>query len=236
MGRLFVTGDIHGGLDIDKLTSKNFKCSDLTKDDILVILGDVGLTWCNGPIEKYYLDWLDKKPWTTFCVLGNHENYDLIAKLPTTTFGGEEVYQADNSIFYAKTGRIYTLCGQKCLVVNGADSTDVFIDGKRYRKEGVSWWPQERITKSDVTKALVSLKQCGGTVDYVFTHTGGSAVSGFLGFNPTPSDTNLDTILERVIYKDRFCGHYHRDMTTPDAKIMYNNIRMIAYEGKETVF
>ena len=143
MKRLFITGDIHGGLDIGKLNSKHFKCDGLTKDDILVILGDVGLIWTkdkSSAEELYWINWLNSKPWTTFCVLGNHCNYDRIEELPTTTFGGEMCYKVNDSIYYAMSGKVYDLCGQKCLVVNGADSHDIFVDGKRYRHPHTSWW------------------------------------------------------------------------------------------------
>lgn len=236
MGRLFVTGDTHGGLDMSKLNSRHFKCSDLTKDDILVIMGDAGFIWSDSAQEKFWQKFLSDKPWTTFCVLGNHENYDRIEELPTTTFGGEMCYKVNDSIYYAMSGKVYDLCGQKCLVVNGADSHDIFVDGKRYRHPHISWWEQEQITEEDVEVARINTAKCRGTVDYVFSHTGGTKICNFLGFNPTISDKRLDRILDEVIYKEHFCGHYHVDMLTPDGRILYDDIRMIATNEKETIF
>lgn len=236
MGRLFVTGDTHGGLDMSKLNSRHFKCSDLTKDDILVIMGDAGFIWSDSAQEKFWQKFLSDKPWTTFCVLGNHENYDRIEELPTTTFGGEMCYKVNDSIYYAMSGKVYDLCGQKCLVVNGADSHDIFVDGKRYRHPHTSWWEQEQITEEDVEVARINIAKCHGTVDYVFSHTGGTKICNFLGFSPTISDKRLDRILDEVIYKEHFCGHYHVDMLTPDGRILYDDIRMIATNEKETIF
>ena len=236
MGRLFVTGDTHGGLDMSKLNSRHFKCADLTKDDILVIMGDAGFIWSDSATEKFWQKFLDDKPWTTFCVLGNHENYDRIEELPTTTFGGEMCYKVNDSIYYALSGKVYDLCGQKCLVVNGADSHDVFVDGKRYRHPHISWWEQEQITEEDVEVARINIAKCHGTVDYVFSHTGGTKICNFLGFNPTISDKRLDRILDEVIYKEHFCGHYHIDKLTPDGRILYDDVRMIATDEKQTIF
>lgn len=233
MARLFVTGNTHGGLDMSKLNTRHFKCDGLTKEDILVIMGDAGFVWCNGPTEHFWLDFLDNKPWTTFCVLGNHENYDMIEQLPTTTFGGEEVYQVSKSVFYAKTGRIYDLCGKKCLVINGADSHDIFVDGKRYRIPHVSWWEQEQITEEDIEIAKTNLQKYNNTVDFVFSHTGGQEVCNFLGFKPTISDNRLTRVLDGVIYKKHFCGNYHRDMVTPTARILYNDIMLIVTDKEE---
>lgn len=218
---------------MSKLNTRHFKCDGLTKEDILVIMGDAGFVWCNGPTEHFWLDFLDNKPWTTFCVLGNHENYDMIEQLPTTTFGGEEVYQVSKSVFYAKTGRIYDLCGKRCLVINGADSHDIFVDGKRYRTPHVSWWEQEQISEEDIEIAKTNLQKYNNTVDFVFSHTGGQEVCNFLGFKPTVSDERLTRVLNNVIYKEHFCGHYHKDMLTPTTRILYDDLKMIAIDKEE---
>lgn len=234
MKRLFVTGDTHGGLDMSKLNTRHFNCDGLTKDDILVIMGDAGFVWCDGAQEKWWQNFLNKKPWTTFCVLGNHENYDAIEQLPTATFGGQECWQVSDSIYYAKTGLIYELCGKKCLVVNGADSTDVYIDGKQYRKPHISWWEQERITEEQAHFAIENVKKAGGTVDFVFSHTGGIEVCKYLGYKAWPSDIQLQKVLNHTIYQQHFCGHYHKDMLTPTTRILYDDLMMIAYEDDET--
>lgn len=236
MARLFVTGDTHGGLDMSKLNSRHFKCNDLTKEDILVIMGDAGFIWADSSQERFWQKFLNDKPWTTFCVLGNHENYDRVEQLPTTTFGGEECYQVSDSIYYAMTGKIYHLCGQDCLVMNGADSHDIFIDGKRYRHPHTSWWEQEQITEKDVEIAKTNLSVYRGTVDYVFSHTGGTKICNFLGFKSTVSDLMLDKVLNETIYKQHYCGHYHVDKVTPDGIILYDDVRMIADDSKETIF
>jgi hypothetical protein len=189
-------------------------------------MGDAGFVWGYGPDaigeEKWWREWISNKPWTTFCVLGNHENYDMIEQLPTTTFGGEEVYQVSKSVFYAKTGRIYDLCGKKCLVINGADSRD-----KEWRTPHISWWEQEQITDDEVRFAKENLKKVGNSVDFVFSHTGGTNVCNYLGFKATPSDERLQQVLDTTIYQKHFCSHYHEDMVTPTTRILYDDIIMI---------
>jgi hypothetical protein len=233
MGRLFVTGDTHGGLDMSKLSTRKFNCAGLTKDDILVIMGDVGLVWADSATERFWQKWLNDKPWTTFCVLGNHENYDRIEELPTAVFGGQECWKVNDSVYYAKTGLIYELCGKKCLVVNGADSTDVFINGKRQRSPHISWWEQERITPEQAQFAIDNVKEAGGTVDFVFSHTGGIEVCNFLGYKPWPSDIELQKVLDSTIYQAHYCGHYHTDKITPTCRILYQDIKLIAIDKGE---
>ena len=91
---VYVTGDIHGWLDIGKLTPDRWPQGEkLRKSDFLVICGDFGLVWTNPPTleEKFFLDWLDNRPWTTLFIDGNHENYDLLDSFPTCTWRGGRV-------------------------------------------------------------------------------------------------------------------------------------------------
>lgn len=230
MTKLFVTGDTHGGIDMAKLNSRHFPTTkSLTKDDIVVIMGDAGFVWCNGGIEKYWQKWLSDKPWTTFCVLGNHENYDEIEKLPVVEFCDSLAYKVSDSLYYAITGNVYTLCGKKCLVVNGADSQDIYnADGTIYRHPHISWWEQEQITQDDIDKALVTSAQYNNKVDFIFSHTGGSEVCKMLGFIPTSSDLMLDQILSTIKCEKHFCGHYHVDKLCGDTRILYDDIMMIS--------
>lgn len=200
----------------------------MTKEDIVVIMGDAGFVWDGSATDKYWQGFLDKKPWTTFCVLGNHEAYPLIEKLPIVDFHGTLARKVNNSIYYAISGEVYNLCGKKCLVVNGADSHD-----KAFRKEGKSWWEQERITQDDINKALISLAQHGDEVDFIFSHTGGTEVNRMLGFKPTHSDFMLDLVLNTADYDQHFCGHYHVDKLCDKSRILYNDIMLIASSDED---
>ena len=48
----------------------------MNKDDYVIICGDFGY-WDESKEQKYWLKWLDGKPFTTLWVDGNHENYDF---------------------------------------------------------------------------------------------------------------------------------------------------------------
>ena len=224
-GRLFVTGDIHQSVDIHKLSSSNFKIkNDLTKNDILVITGDIGLVWNYGQTpfgeEKYWRNWLNNKPWTTFCTLGNHEAYNLIETFPIVEFCGGRARKITDSIYYEIRGEIYNLNGKICLSLGGAESMD-----KEFRTEGISWWPQEQITEDDIRRARKNLRRYNYKVDYIFTHTGGVNVNSYLGFTPTISDIKLDEVLCEIEYSRHYCGHYHVDMNVDEkTRILYNDI------------
>ena len=91
---IFVTGDTHGARIgysttdgfIPRLNTLNFPIQkELTKEDYVIICGDFGGIWDTSTTafkessaEKWALDWLESKSFTTLVVLGNHENYDRI--------------------------------------------------------------------------------------------------------------------------------------------------------------
>ncbi len=69
--KIYVTGDVHGSLDLYKLNSKFFPAGKkLTKDDYVIICGDFGGVWDKGESDKYVQDWFNEKPWTTLFVDG----------------------------------------------------------------------------------------------------------------------------------------------------------------------
>lgn len=191
----------------------------------MVVMGDWGAIWYGNRKDNYLLKWWSDKPWTTFVVQGNHENYNAIERLPIIYKFGGRVRRAAPTVFLAITGEIYDLNGYECLVVNGAESHDI-VDafGKPYRKEGISWWPQEKITQEDIDNALTKAYYFPDGIDFIFSHTGGSEVNRFLGFYPTESDYELDRVLGLVPFKKHFCGHYHEDMWIGDTRIIYNDI------------
>ena len=92
---IFVTGDTHGaqwqGMNsvdgfMNRLSTDSFpEQKGMNKDDYVIICGDFGGIWATDQEnaseteeEKYSLDWLDKKSFTTLFIPGNHENYDRL--------------------------------------------------------------------------------------------------------------------------------------------------------------
>ena len=219
MGRVFITGDTHQSLDINKLNSKNFPLNSiLTKDDILIICGDWGCIWDGSGEDKYWQNWYEKKNFTTFVVLGNHENYDLIQNYPIVQFCGGRARKVSDSVYLEIRGEVYNFNGKTFLSFGGADSTD-----KHLRKEGESWWSGERITGEDLENARRNVKKYD-YIDYVITHTGGSEVNRFIGFEPSESDKILDQILSEIKYGTHYCGHYHVDLYYLNHRIIYDDV------------
>ncbi len=95
---IFVTGETHG--DFTRFSVDIFPGQkNMTKDDYVIICGDFGI-WDDSKRERYWLQWLDEKPFTTLFVDGNHENFDLLASCPFTDWHGGKVQHIRDSVIH----------------------------------------------------------------------------------------------------------------------------------------
>lgn len=150
---IYITGDIHR--NPVRFSSRFFpEGKDMTKDDYVIVCGDFGLIWDyeeESSEEKYWLNWLDSKPWTTLFVPGNHENYDrlygiddpmllkcwlynnlteeqkdrLFVGYPEKTWHGGVVRELRPSVLMLDRGYVFELCGKKFFSFGGASSHDI---------------------------------------------------------------------------------------------------------------
>ena len=84
---VYVTGDIHAGLDMQKL--RDWELGDgLTSDDYLIIAGDFGFPWDFSAEECADIAWLESRPYTVLFVDGNHERFDHWEERPMEPWHG----------------------------------------------------------------------------------------------------------------------------------------------------
>ena len=123
MAKVYLTGDLHS--DPRRFGKKAFL--DLTKDDLVVVLGDFGLMFeaTESKTERYWLDWLESKPFTTLFLDGNHENFDRLNALPVESRFGGRVHMLRPSVVHLMRGELYDLNGFKTFVFGGAPSHDI---------------------------------------------------------------------------------------------------------------
>ena len=236
--KVFVIGDIHGDPRI--MNTTNFpEGNDLTKDDIVFQVGDWGIIWDREPSkeELYWMDWVAQKPWTTFVILGNHENYDRIMELPVTTKNGARCWEYETphgSIFFPLAGEVVEVDKgdkvEKFLCIRGAVSID-----KAYRTPNVSWWEQETLSHQEETDTLNKLDSLKWKVDYVLTHTCPAFI--IHEFLDCPSDPKFhdpvskffDAVSLDLDFKEWHFGHFHCDRIAPEDPFFchFKNIREI---------
>lgn len=235
---IFITGDLHGNYDIKKLSTRNFPIqSGLTRSDYVIICGDFGLIWeKNSKEDKYWLEWLDKKTWTTLWIDGNHENFDLLKEYPIEDWKGGKVQKITDNIIHLCRGSVFDIDDKIIFAFGGAESHD-----KQYRKLGRSMWAEEMPTDEEMETGRKNLEKAGWKVDIVITHSLPLHIQDHLFRNYTYGRNILnnyfDEINEKLDFQLWFSGHYHTSREY-DKKhyLIYNNIVKLTGKGFERIY
>lgn len=215
---LYLTGDTHGTIEIGKLSRANLAVERVEpgEGDFVIILGDFGLVFApdgQSAEERWWLKWLDEKPWTTLFVDGNHENFARLNELPEEEWRGGRVHRVSESVLHLMRGQIFEIDGRSFFTMGGATSHD-----RQFRNEGHSWWPEELPSEEELARADAALDGCGRRVDYVLTHCAPTLVQGRI--NPTFLPDRLTEYLQHVRDTTEFgrwyFGHYHIDREYDD--------------------
>lgn len=126
--------------------------------DVLVHVGDFGF-W-HGHGGATYIASLEKVAARVglpiMWIDGNHEDFDELEQLPVI----DGLRPITDHIVHAPRGARWEWGGLQWGALGGATSVD-----RPMRAEGVDWWPQEALTRSDVARW-----QAGGPVDVAITH------------------------------------------------------------------
>ena len=72
---IFVTGDIHSGAEMARLSDWDATHA-AGPGDYLIVAGDFGYPWSFSMDEVEDINWLSSRPYTVLFVDGNHERYD----------------------------------------------------------------------------------------------------------------------------------------------------------------
>ena len=224
---IFLTGDTHIPLDIEKLNTKAFpEQKHLTPNDFLIVLGDFGLLWNEDKTYYWWKQWFENKNFTTLWLDGNHENHDWIDTLPVSEWNGGKVHQISKNIIHLMRGQVFYLNGKSFFTYGGALSFD-----KEYRTPGITWWAREEGNYTEEQEALDNLAKENWQVDYILTHTCPDMfLQSFFGFTDIVRSTTgrfLDHIAQNVSFKDWYFGHMHEDKDIGKYHVLYNTIKKI---------
>ena len=183
--KLYICGDTHGHIDIEKLAPIGFKAGQtLSKKDFLLIAGDAGIFW--EPLKNRTskdIDWWDNCPWSTLWVDGNHENFEILEKhiqensiefiagvTPLALTKYLTHTPVGKTIYHLRRGGIYDINGKVIFVMGGGASID-----KANRIDRVSWWQEELPSYAEMSFALDNLSayfsESVRPIDAIVTHT-----------------------------------------------------------------
>ena len=96
---IFATGDTHG--NFLRFSTEHFpEQRHMGRNDYVIICGDFGGIWNDSRNDRYWLDWLDNKPFTTLWVDGNHENFDALNRLPVEEWHSGKVQRIRPNIIH----------------------------------------------------------------------------------------------------------------------------------------
>lgn len=221
---VYFTGDIHGlPWKIIKFANK----MQLTENDTIVILGDVGANYYLDERDDSFKHLLDKIGVDILCIHGNHEIRPaniLSYKLQVWNEGLVWFEEKYPHLKFAKDGEIYVIEGKRYIAIGGAYSVD-----KYYRlAKGYGWWDDEQPSteiKSYVETQL-SQKEC----DVILSHTCPfkyEPTDMFIpGIDQSKVDNStekwLDCIDEKYHYSDWLCGHWHTDRRVGKLHFLFN--------------
>ncbi len=124
---IYITGDCHA--DFRRFSTNIFpEQREMTKEDYVIICGDFGGVWNKdeeSPREKWDLNWLEDKPFTTLFVDGNHENFDRLYSYPVEKWHGGKVHKIRDSVIHLMRGQVFEIEDRKIFTFGGASSHDV---------------------------------------------------------------------------------------------------------------
>lgn len=241
--KTFVLGDMHGGQAGDTEKLKGFG-KELSKDDVVINLGDFGFIWYHDKHPKRkkddaYLKWLSSQNYTFAFVDGNHENFDLINNSPIVEKWCGKVNEVYPGIYRLRRGEIYNINGKSIFVLGGAMSNPNQKEGNyegkgKFKKEKLQkvWWEQEIPSKEEFEYSLNNLKKHNFKVDFILTHTCASETikdifhkTGTADYNrlSDPVSIFLDSVLDKVEFKEWHFGHHHQDVDLGNIFCHYKN-------------
>lgn len=212
----YITSDLSGRLQLfeDRSSPLNI---DLKKGDYLFVSGDFGFVWNpESAFEEYYLKYIQKKPYTTCFIDGNHENFDELESYPVEEWNGGKVHvirkDADGTakIIHLMRGEYYNIDGETFFTFGGGDSSD-----KELREAGETWWLQEMPTEQEMQYGLDNLGRHGWKCDYIISH---ALPEGLIrkeyrhsNMDEKPLNIYLERIREKTTFKHWYSGHIHEN-------------------------
>ena len=122
--KIFATGDTHG--NFEWFRPEYFpEGGELTKEDVVLQLGDFSGVWFGNERDDEALDWLEGLPFTVAFVSGNHENYDALARYPMELWHGGKVQPIRPHVLHLMRGQVFELAGRTFFTMGGAASHDI---------------------------------------------------------------------------------------------------------------
>lgn len=152
---------------------------------------------------------------------------------PEEQWQGGTIRRIRPSVIMLERGEIFNIANTMFFCMGGARSVD-----RAYRKEGISYWPDEMPSQYEYKKAANNLEKVNFNVDYILTHCAPNYLVDKL-FPYENQHDELTSFLEKYVranttFSRWFMGHYHIDRSYDNQKynILYNDILELLPNGE----
>lgn len=195
---IYLISDIHGKTEFKGLLQYLERAE---KDDLLIVLGDVGLTFGDTEENRVFTEWFLSLEKNIAIVDGNHENFEYLRSFPEEDWNGGKVHRLTENIVHLMRGNAFKIEDKSVFVFGGCKSSKVWHELGLY-------YPGEEPEKEELALAYETIKKNGFEFDYILTHK----------YEQTPPDATYCPELgelekyidENVSYKHWYCGHSHK--------------------------
>ena len=231
---IYLTGDKHA--DFEELVMQSIRYA-FTENDLLIILGDVGINYFGDYRDDLHKDMLALVPCTILCIRGNHEmrptDPNIGGKYKPVTWMGDTAYveEAYPRFIMAADGARYHINGRDFLAIGGAYSVD-----KPWRlQNGYNWFSDEQLTDAEMAEIKEKIRIHNYREDIILAHTcpyDNRPVECFIGgVNEKSVDTSMERFLQEVVdmtkYNRLYCGHWHIDKQDAKIRFLFRDIVMV---------
>lgn len=208
---ILICGDIHGTQDIGKLYRFfDGREDEYTKDDNLIICGDVAVCGFTAEEEKGTRTFLRNLPVSVLFCDGNHEHFPNLNSYAIEVWNGGKVHMIAPDLIHLMRGQVFELQGKKFFVFGGAYSVD-----RKESVKDVTWFEEEIPTQEEYDEAWKNLERHDNQVDYVITHTAPYEIVAELGYGSYDEALEqvreLQYIAESIDFAEWYFGHFHED-------------------------
>lgn len=224
----YITGDTHKKFDrVERFCLEHMT----TTADVMVILGDSGINYWLSPKDEKLKERVAKIPVTLFCIHGNHEGrpWESPADYKLVPWQEELVYREDKypNILFAKDGEIYDFHGKSVMPIGGAGTVN-----REYRiSHELQWFASEQPDETIKQYVEQQLEQMNWKVDVILSHTVPIKAEPTWAFKPRKEPITVDkstekwlqTIYDRLDFKEWYAGHYHVETETMRIRIMFED-------------
>ena len=120
--KIYLTGDTHGGKELNRLREFCDRHPELTDDDYVIILGNA----LGTSVDEYesILDQYQELPPNILFLDGNEDNYDYLSRFEVVDFFGGRVQKLRQNVIHLMRSEVYVFENTKVFVLGGGDSFD----------------------------------------------------------------------------------------------------------------